>query len=250
MTSLTLILLFIAVQFQSTFTFQSHSRPQVSANYATKQNTATNLKTKSRVAAADTSLADDTCSRSVCPEPELDVTDDDSRREVLFSMLGAATAVASTTIDRSSFSANAAIPIYSEDYDPSAKPKKIVPTGPPKPPAPELPFSKSKDKKQRLKVEAEYLCKLVDAGSWDTVRNYILEPGSYLHDTKKSTLEIRGPVQELEDFSLSVRTIFFNEEDKSQVLKMEEDSGYSDQKNVEEGRRLLMAVVDGINEMT
>lgn len=71
-----------------------------------------------------------------------------------------------------------------------------------------------------------------------------------MHDTKKSTLEIRGPVQELEDFSLSVRTIFFNEEDKSQVLKMEEDSGYSDQKNVEEGRRLLMAVVDGINEMT
>ena len=159
MTSLTLILLLIAAQFQSTFTFQSHPRPQVSANYATKQNTATNLKTKSRVAAADTSLADDTCSRSVCPEPELDVTDDDSRREVLFSMLGAVTAVASTTIDRSSFSANAAIPIYSEDYDPSAKPKKIVPTGPPKPPSPELPFSKSKDKKQRLKVEAEYLCK-------------------------------------------------------------------------------------------
>ncbi|GMH99171.1 hypothetical protein TrLO_g6902 [Triparma laevis f. longispina] len=211
--------------------------------------TSTLSSTQTRVTSAlDTTSSEvsDSCIRASCPEPDIHVKDEETRREVLFSMLGAATAVASSTMDK----AFAAIPIYSEDYDPKPNLKaKQVPTGPAKPPAPDVAFSKTKDVKGRLVIEAAYLCKLVDAGSWDSVRNYIREPGSYLHDTKKSSLEIRGPVQELEDFSLSVRTIFFNEEDKSQVLKMEEDSGYSDEKNVKEGKRLLMEVVDGISAM-
>ena len=95
-----------------------------------------------------------------------------SRRELFYTLAGAALATAPPA-------ASAAVPSYKDDYAPPA-PRK-APAASSAPPAYGAQVLPKNLDVPRLRTELSYLSTSVSQGSWDAVRGYIKNPGSYVH---------------------------------------------------------------------
>ncbi|GMI24273.1 hypothetical protein TeGR_g8687, partial [Tetraparma gracilis] len=105
----------------------------------------------------------------------------------------------------------------------------------------------------RLSLELEYVSSLVKSGDWSALRNFLRSrPGSYAAQVCKRApgRKLPGELEDLsatlvalEDFALSARAIFFNEEDKRQVEMLVEEVGFDNSADLEEARGLFEEVM-------
>lgn len=163
---------------------------------------------------------------------------------MFYSLAGAALAATSPP-------AHAAVPSYKDDYGPPApKQKPAASLNAPPPPYPASAPPKNIDV-SRLGLEISYLKTSVSSGAWDSVRSYIRQPGSYVHLLKKSPSPLKPFLVSLEDLALHSTTVFFNEEDRSQVEKLREETGFSDAAAVKEGAGIIRDIegeIEGLKQ--
>ncbi|GMI46680.1 hypothetical protein TrCOL_g1630 [Triparma columacea] len=195
-----------------------------------------------------------TC-RSRCDKVALGGEGDESRRELIFSTLGAIIASSSTLVQPS----HAAIPNYEDDYGQQKVRTASSPSPPPFSVSSYYPLSSSPPSDPAILISlisTELSTKVrsfIQSADWGGLRSYLssLPPTSYLSlllssprssplvtPSSEVWVDLKLACKELNDFALSKTSVYFNSEDRKQVEKMIEEAGYTEDENKREGENL------------